>query len=225
MHYNEWCKFWRNYDHYIQMCGDNDPLPRLECMLPCLGDDKGYTPVEPIYFYQNAWAFGHIVQDRPAEHIDVGSHHGFVSLLSRVVPVTMVDIRPLNVTLETLSFQEGSILSLPFADQSVASLSSLCVVEHIGLGRYGDPLDPDGTIKAIHELKRVVKKGGYLYLSLHIDDETRVYFNAHRAYRESEILRAFEPFQLCEKKYIYGSKFTSEPGCGFGTGCYKLMRV
>jgi hypothetical protein len=34
------------------------------------------------------------------------------------------------------------------------------VVEHIGLGRYGDPIDPDGDLKAISELKRVVQKRG-----------------------------------------------------------------
>ncbi len=32
------------------------------------------------------------------------------------------------------------------------------VVEHVGLGRYGDPLDPDGDLKAIAELKRVTAR-------------------------------------------------------------------
>ena len=224
MHFTEWCKFWRNYDQYIQMCGDNDPLPRLDCMLPCLGDDKGFTPVEPIYFYQNAWAFGHIVQDRPAEHIDVGSHHGFVSLLSRVVPVTMVDIRPLNVTLDSLAFKAGSILSLPFADESIASLSSLCVVEHIGLGRYGDSIDPCGTEKAIAELLRVLAPDGLLYISLPLDNVNRVYFNAHRAFDEKYLLSLFSPLEIMDSKYVFGSRFSSERLEGFGVGCYKLRK-
>ena len=43
----------------------------------------------------------------------------------------------------------------PFGDRSVPSLSCLHVVEHVGLGRYGDPLDPQGSIKAMRELQRV----------------------------------------------------------------------
>ncbi len=50
----------------------------------------------------------------------------------------------------------ANILDLPFKGNSVESLSCMHVVEHIGLGRYGDPMDPEGDIEAIKELKRVV---------------------------------------------------------------------
>jgi hypothetical protein len=53
--------------------------------------------------------------------------------------------------LENLFFKEGSILALPFESGSIKSLSSLCVVEHIGLGRYGDEIDPFGSESAIKE--------------------------------------------------------------------------
>ena len=36
------------------------------------------------------------------------------------------------------------------------------VIEHIGLGRYGDEMDPDGDLKAIDELKRVLSRKGDL---------------------------------------------------------------
>jgi SAM-dependent methyltransferase len=121
----------------------------------------------------------------------------------------MVDIRPLDLPLETLAFKEGSILNLPFDSDSVESLSSLCVVEHIGLGRYGDLLDPDGTEKAIAELKRVLKPTGNLYISLPLDNKNKVYFNAHRAFSEN---------------YIYGSQFLNQPEKGFGIGLYHLRK-
>ncbi len=201
---------------------NRQPIPND--FYPCLGDDTPATEIEPIYFYQNAWAFGHIVNQCPAYHVDVGSHHTFVSLLSKVVPVTMIDIRPLSVQLESLSFRRGSVLELPFADGTVPSVSSLCVVEHIGLGRYGDSLDPRGTEKAIAELKRIVQPGGHLYVSIPLDDDNRVFFNAHRAFREGYLLEQFHPFQVVERRYIYGNSFGESLQSGFGTGCYHLMR-
>lgn len=221
---SSWGRFWRNYNEYNRLALPHIQ-PALDWLYPCIGDDTGETPIEPIYFYQDAWAFERIVQRRPSAHVDVGSHHKFVALLSKVVPVTMVDIRPLSLPLESLQFRQGSILELPFKDGSVSSLSCLCVVEHIGLGRYGDSLDPQGTEKAIAELKRVLAPGGDLYLSVPIDDENRTYFNAHRSFREAYLFEQFEQLKVIEKRYIFGNRFIHQSMTGFGTGCYHLQRV
>ena len=95
-------------------------------------------------------------------------------------------------------------------------------MEHIGLGRYGDPLDPDGTERAIDELARVVSPGGDLYLSLPLDDENRTYFNAHRAFTEEHAKTLFRKFEIVDRHYIYGDQFLEAPLCGFGVGCYHL---
>ena len=216
-----WRKFWKSYRMYGELAPP-DQQPLMSFLYPCLGDDTEETSIEPTYFYQDAWAFEKIVKSRPALHVDVGSHYKFVALLSKVVPVTMVDLRPLSLPLDTVAFQKGSILELPFENRSVPSLSSLCVVEHIGLGRYGDPIAPQGTELAIQELKRIVQPGGSLYVSVPLDDETRIYFNAHRAFREDDLLKLFEPFRVVECRYIYGKHFTDRPQLGFGTGCYHL---
>jgi SAM-dependent methyltransferase len=217
-----WRAFWQSYHAYRQLA-PADAQPSLKHLYPALHDDTGVTVIEPIYFYQDAWAFEKIVQARPDRHVDVGSHHKTVALLSKVVPVTMVDLRPLSLPLDTLTFCEGSILDLPFEDASLPSVSSLCVAEHIGLGRYGDPLDPDGTVKALTELKRVVQPGGYLYLSLPLDVENRIYFNAHRAFTEDYLQGLFAPFVVVERRYIFGDTFTTEFRQGFGIGCYQLQ--
>jgi SAM-dependent methyltransferase len=218
-----WQRFWDSYSRYKQLAAP-DRQPEIEHLYPCLGDDTVETEIEATYFYQDAWAFEQIVKQKPSHHYDVGSHHKFVALLSKVCAVTMVDIRPLSLPLDTLTFQQGSILSLPFENESIESLSSLCVVEHIGLGRYGDPLDPDGTEKAVAELKRVIKPGGSLYVSIPIDDSNRIYFNAHRAFTEEYILRLFDSFSVVEAKYIYGNVFGDRLKSGFGTGCYHFKR-
>ena len=219
-----WKRFWHSYREYKRLAPSHIQPP-LNFLYPCLGDDTGQTPIEPIYFYQDAWAFERIVQAKPQSHVDVGSHHKFVALLSKVVSVTMVDIRPLSLPLESLQFRQGSILDLPFEDGSVSSLSSLCVVEHIGLGRYGDPLDPFGTEKALAELKRVLAPGGDFYISVPIDDKNRTYFNAHRSFREAYLFEQFEQLKVVEKRYIFGNRFIHQPMTGFGIGCYHLHRA
>ncbi|MGI8820717.1 MAG: DUF268 domain-containing protein [Chthoniobacterales bacterium] len=213
--------YWQSYLKYKSM---GDDSPDVGNFFPCLDDDTGHTPIDASYYYQDAWAFENIAAARPSLHVDVGSHHKFVSLLSKVVPTTMVDLRPLPVALDSLKFLQGSILDLPFANEALPSLSSLCVVEHIGLGRYGDPLDPRGSEKAFAELMRVVAPGGDLYVSVPVDDINRTYFNAHRAFAEDYLLTLFSPFVVVEKRYIYREQFVDHLQAGFGTGCYHLRR-
>ena len=61
------------------------------------------------------------------------------------------------------------------------SLSCLHTIEHFGLGRYGDSIDPSGHLKGLEQLKRMVAPGGMLYLSTPIGPQ-RVEFNAHRIF-------------------------------------------
>lgn len=96
---------------------------------------------------------------------------------------------------EGIEWRQGDILKLPFASESIESLSSLHVVEHIGLGRYGDPINPDGTRLALSELQRVLAVGGHLYLGLPIG-RARVCFNAHRIFKPSSILDLLPELKL-----------------------------
>lgn len=221
---NGWKNFWEDYRKYNNLSQGYDRL-EIADLYPCIYDKTTSTPIEPIYFYQDTWAFERIIQQKPSFHIDVGSHHTFVAFLSKVIPLTMVDIRPLDLALSTLNFKEGSILDLPFDSESIESLSSLCVIEHIGLGRYGDPLDPKGSEKAIVELKRVLKPGGDLYISLPLDDENKIYFNAHRAFSEKYLLKLFDPLKVINKRYIYDKNFVEQPEKGFGIGLYHLRKT
>ena len=219
-----WRRFWESYRQYDKLLPEGKSLSN-EKLYPCIGDDTSLTSIEPTYFYQDSWAFEHLVNRAPSTHIDVGSHHTFVAFLSKVMPVTMVDIRPLSLDLSSIKFKKGSILSLPFIDQSLFSVSSLCVVEHIGLGRYGDFLDPLGTEKSIKELRRVLAPQGYLYISLPVDDKNTIYFNAHRSFSEEYIITLFDGFTIIDRKYIYGNRFVNTLESGFGIACYVLKKV
>lgn len=194
---------------------------------PYLRDRTQHTPIEPIYFLQDTWAARRIFEAKPSHHHDIGSSIRTVGILSQFVPTTMVDIRTIDIELRGLSFVSGSILNLPFSDRSIQSLSSLCVVEHIGLGRYGDPLDPLGSEKAIKELKRVLDDHGNLYISVPVDSTCRTYFNAHRAFTRDYLLHLFRDLELIEERYIYGYNLHKmyDEEKGFGTGLFHLRKT
>ncbi len=193
---------------------------------PCLADRTATTPIEPIYFLQDTWFARKIAERRPAAHVDVGSSVRTMGLIAQFVPVTFVDIRPVEIQPAGFAFLPGSVLALPFADASVTSLSTLCVIEHIGLGRYGDPLDARGSEKAAAELCRVLASGGDLYVSVPVDAACRIYFNAHRAFTRGYLLDLFSSLTLRDESYVYGREIAPAyaPARGFGTGLYHLSK-
>jgi SAM-dependent methyltransferase len=217
-------KFNSDFELYNKLASP-EQIAKKEFLYPCLYDNTNHTDIEPIYFYQDSWAFERIFITKPDEHIDIGSHHKFVAHLSKIVNLTMVDIRPLALPMDSIKFVQGSILELPFTDNSVASLSSICVIEHIGLGRYGDPIDPVGSKKAFIEINRVLKPGANFYISVPIEKSNKVYFNAHRAFEEKYLLDdLLSNYEVVDRKYIYGNKYTNEKENGFGIGLYHLKK-
>jgi SAM-dependent methyltransferase len=148
-------------------------------LYPQLRDSTATTAYDPHYAVQGSWVLRGLLASLPTHHVDVGSHVDYLGFFAALVPTTFVDIRPCGLVLPGLIERPGSVLDLPFADASVPSVSCLHVVEHIGLGRYGDPVDPAGLERACAELGRVVAPGGRLYVSTPVGRE-RLCFNAHR---------------------------------------------
>ncbi|MHB8117591.1 MAG: DUF268 domain-containing protein [Methanothrix sp.] len=100
--------------------------------------------------------------------------------------------------MNNLSMGSADLLSLPFENASIDSLSCMHVVEHMGLGRYGDPLDPDGDLKAICELVRVLSPGGNLLFVVPVGGIPKVMFNAHRIYSYEQVVKYFHNLELVE---------------------------
>jgi hypothetical protein len=164
---------------------------------PCLGDRTAFTTFDPHYLYQGVWATSRVHDLDPDLHVDVGSHLGWVSSLAAVRCVVFVDIRPATVTIPNLSILNGDGIRLPLASRSIRSLSCLHVAEHVGLGRYGDKLDPHGARRMCSELARILAAGGVLLFSIPIG-RPRVCFNAHRVFDPFEIIEYFDGLELSE---------------------------
>lgn len=183
---------WRAY----RALPEAEPL-RLRDVYPQLWDRLAASPFDHHYFFQDTWAARRVAEIAPPRHVDVGSRVDTVAHLTALCPVTFVDIRPLNVELEDFESVAGSVLELPFEDRSLPSVSCLHVAEHIGLGRYGDPLDPEGSRKAARELQRVVAPGGHLLFTGPMG-RPRVCFNAHRIHDPRTVATWFDELELVE---------------------------
>ena len=80
-------------------------------------------------------------------------------------------------------------------DGSVTSLSSLHAIEHIGLGRYNDPVAPDAWRVALHECQRVLAPGGRFYFGTPVGRE-RLNFNSGRVFDPRTIMAAVPRLRL-----------------------------
>jgi hypothetical protein len=67
----------------------------------------------------------------------------------------------------------------PIQFDFVISISSL---EHSGLGRYGDSLNPRGDIDASEEVYCMLKPGGLFFIGLAYAHHSDIVWNAHRLY-------------------------------------------
>jgi SAM-dependent methyltransferase len=131
----------------------------------------------------------------PERHVDVGSRtDGFVAHVASFRQLEVFDVRPITTEIPGVTFRQADMMDA----SSVSvwqnenggycdSLSCLHVLEHFGLGRYGDPIDPTGYKSGFANLARLLRPGGRFYLSTPIGQE-RVEFNANWVFDPRTIL-------------------------------------
>ncbi len=163
--------------------------------LLCLNDRTTATAFDRHYLYHTAWAARILAHLKPEYHVDIGSFLYFPALVSAFIPVRFYDYRPADLTLPGLTCESADLNGLPFQDRSIKSLSCMHVLEHVGLGRYGDLLAPDGDLRAIAEIKRVLATGGTLLIAVPVG-KPKVVFNAHRVYSYEQIRGYFKDLEL-----------------------------
>lgn len=162
-----------------------------------LDDATAETGFDRHYVFHTAWAARELQKLRPKVHYDISSSLYFVAIASAFVPVRFFDYRPAQLGLSDLECERADLLHLPFADDSIDSLSCMHVVEHVGLARYGDPMDVDGDLKAFRELERVTAPGGSLLMVVPVG-RPRIQFNAHRIYSAEQVQAALPRMRLAD---------------------------
>jgi SAM-dependent methyltransferase len=167
---------------------------------PCLFDrfeDAG--TLTKHYFLQDIWAAQKVYKLESKLHFDIGSRlDGFIAHCLVFTKVTLLDIRPLNHKVDNLNFIQTNCMKMDDIETgTIHSLSCLHAIEHFGLGRYGDPINPLGHIIAINEIKRVTAPEGNLIISVPIGIE-RLNFDAHRVFNPEKFINLFSGFELIE---------------------------
>jgi len=168
---------------------------------PQIKDKTIQTGFDRHYVYHTSWAARKVKEINPIKHIDISSSLYFCGIVSAFTDVDFYDYRPADLHLSGLKSLKGNLHSLPFDTDSLKSISCMHTVEHIGLGRYGDPIDSQGDIKAVQELKRVTAVNGNLLFVTPVG-KPKIEFNAHRIYSYEQIISYFDGFELKEFSLI-----------------------
>lgn len=203
---------------------------RLSDLYPQIKDKTITTNFDDHYVYHTSWAARKVREINPSVHTDISSSLFFCGIVSAFIPVDFYDYRPADLHLSNLKSKKADLTKLHFANNSISSLSCLHTIEHIGLGRYGDPIDPHSDIQAINELKRVVAPGGSLLFVTPVG-KPKIEFNAHRIYSYEQIMDYFEGMTLKEFSLVTDDALFIEQADPslvqaqrYGCGCFWFVK-
>lgn len=191
------------------------------------------------YFHQDLLVARFIYTTNPTRHIDIGSRvDGFVAHVATFRSIDVMDVRALeNTGHPNITFLKADLMDGNNAiTNSTDSLSCLHAIEHFGLGRYGDPIDPIGHIKGFNNMLRMVQPGGHFYISFPIGRQNEVHFNAHRVFHPLDIFTwAQDPKTIELKRFDYvgddGKLYQNvdihheTPKVDFGCGIYSFVKL
>jgi len=190
------------------------------------------------YFHQDLCVARKIFINNPVRHLDIGSRtDGFVAHVAVFRQIEIIDIREQSSKVKNILFRKADLMQLPKdMINSYDSISSLHAIEHFGLGRYGDPIDYNGYLKAIANITKMLKSSGHLYFSVPIGQQ-RIEFNAHRVFSVKYLLDLFKnDFKLESFSFVNdeGDLFENVEldelgidnnyGCKYGCGIFDLTK-
>jgi Caenorhabditis protein of unknown function, DUF268 len=192
--------FEKDMKEYQKLNRNKNFMVEEKYLYPCIYDKTENAGSLGPYFWQDLWASTLITENNPKIHYDIGSRvDGFIAHLAcQKKKIILIDIRPLGSNIDGVEFIQSNATNLEnIESESIISLSALCSLEHFGLGRYGDPIDPNACFKAFDSIQRVMKKNGEIYISVPIGTE-HLEFNAHRIFYPITIVERFNEMELLE---------------------------
>ena len=232
--------FLREYFELRRQAKHSEPKFRFARFYPFLNDktaDSGNLPGH--YFYQDLSVARRIHDANPDRHVDIGSRiDGFVAHVASFREIEVLDIRPLPPKIQNVEFRQKDIMSDDFDLTNYCdSVSSLHVIEHFGLGRYGDKIDYLGYLKGLNNIHKMLEKGGKFYFSVPIGEQ-RIEFNSHRVFSVKYLIELLtEKYRIDSFSYVDDDenlvmdarldtdRVDNNYSCRFGCGIFELTKT
>ena len=134
---------------------------------------------------------------REKEIVIIGSESPWYECIctSYGAKVTTIEYRTVECSIPGLKvLMPDEFAKNPTRFDAAVSISS---IEHDGLGRYGDPLNPTGDLRAMTDFKKLLKPGGLLFLAIPVGQDA-VTWNAHRIYGRKRLPLLFDGWKVIE---------------------------
>lgn len=189
------------------------------------------------YFHQDLLVARKVFEHRPQRHVDMGSRvDGFVAHVAAFRQIEVFDVRPQSAAVHNIVFRQADLSdeSWPF-EAYCDSISSLHAVEHIGLGRYGDPPRYRGHVIALENIWKTLQPRGKFYFSVPMGRQ-RVEYDGERIFELRHLLELLDRYTVDTFSYVGDdgtlredvtlddSAIDSSFGCEYGCAIFELTK-
>jgi SAM-dependent methyltransferase len=150
------------------------------------------------------WTLAHVRRE-PGRILDFGSGNGMMALGAAFAgnDVVAVDLEPEQYAFHPsgIEYVQGDLNELELEPGAFDQILNCSTVEHVGLaGRYGSPDDPDGDLRAMENMARLLKPDGSMILTIPVGQDA-VHRPLHRIYGGERLPRLLEHWAIGEERY------------------------
>jgi hypothetical protein len=225
-----------NFRHFIETSSNFDKRFEIHWSDRLFYRDGGADKhFDTHYIYHTAWA-ARILKSNPIPmHYDFSSSLYFSGIVSAYQPVTFLDIRPASLNISNYNSGVYDLMDgNKIQNGELESISCMHVIEHIGLGRYGDTINPEGDILAAKELQRIAANKAKLLIVVPVGRQI-IRFDAHRIYNYEHVVKMFSdcklvscaliPDDALHKGIIYNPQPNQFNNQKYGCGCFEFEKI
>ncbi|MBU0647429.1 DUF268 domain-containing protein, partial [Patescibacteria group bacterium] len=137
--------------------------------------------------------------------LDVGStaSNMLYDFLPKEVEINSIDLNPKEITNKNIRFSIGDIRQTIYPENNFDVITCISTLEHIGVaGRYNSDDDQNGDVKAMSEMKRILKPNGFLLITVPYGLRDVLPINKlYNKERLTKLLSDFSEVSIMYKKY------------------------
>tara|TARA_B100000886_G_scaffold87987_1_gene57930 strand:+ start:910 stop:1776 length:867 start_codon:yes stop_codon:yes gene_type:complete len=200
-------KFYSDKKKFLASAREQSTTVKIKDDFPVVYGIGRYLP-NRHYWFQDIWAAREIAKiaanvksdpATPLNVLDIGSRvEGYIMALlsNNSIQVTFGDInipefmsliedsyKPLHLKVDLQDLAPGSL-------KNYQVISSLHVIEHLGLAKYGDKIDVNGHTRIFSDMYEAAGLGSYFVVSFPYSDQPGIWFNAGRDCDPKEMIAA-----------------------------------